>query len=156
MEKITSVTTIRKIDPDDYSFVFSSWLRSYRQAFPVRNMPSQLYYDKQKQIIEYILSRADIHIACNVEDHGQIFGWVCFESRPIHTIHFVYTKQPYRQMGIANALLITAFDCKPHEASVTQATHETKFYRYLMGNFQMILNPYYLWEIYANAKLNEN
>ena len=89
-------------------------------------------------------------------DHAQIFGWVCYETAPSHTIHYVYTKHPYREMGVANSLLINAYDAKISEFGVTQVTHETKMLKFLQTNFEMLYNPFFLWEIYANVKAGEN
>ena len=143
---------------DDEAFIHSSWLRSFRASFGMRATPSKLYYAHQKQMIGYILSRptTSVVIACNAEDHAQRFGWVCYETAPSHTIHYVYTKHPYREMGVANSLLINAYDAKLSQFGVTQATHETKMLKFLQTNFEMLYNPFFLWEIYANVKAREN
>jgi|TARA_R110000868_G_scaffold43972_8_gene147503 GNAT superfamily N-acetyltransferase len=155
-EKLAEVMITRPVDNDDLSFIFSSWMRSFKQSYTVRPVPSKIYHDNQKQIIEYIIARSEIIIACNAEDPAHIFGWACYEIEPIHTLHYVYVKQPYRSMGIASALLIQSYNAKRSASAPTQATHSTKGYTFLQTSFDMIYNPFYLWEIYASAKINEN
>lgn len=155
-KNLGKMMTLRPMDEEDRSFIFSSWIRSYRSSQAMAFVPNAVYYDKQKQLIEYILSRSIVSVAVNYNDDSQIFGWVCFEQEPIHTIHYCYVKQPYRNMGIANVLLVHAFNYKNSSYAITQATHANKNFAHLSNVFEMIFNPFQIWEIWHEGKTKEN
>lgn len=101
---------VRQATPDDVSFVFSSWLKSFRDAATVRGVPSSLYYPAQHAVIETLLQRpcCTALVACDPKDQSQIYGYVVAEYVTDGLIiHFTYTKFNMRNLGIAKALVST-------------------------------------------------
>jgi hypothetical protein len=101
---------VRQATPDDVSFVFSSWLKSFRDAATVKGVPSGLYYPAQHAVIEGILQRqcCTALVACDPQDPSQIYGYVVAEYVGEGlVIHFTYTKFNMRNLGIAKALVTT-------------------------------------------------
>lgn len=92
----------RPATSEDTGFVFSSWLKSYRNAPQSRLMLNNIYFQNQHDIIEDILKKSVVMIAVNEQDPSQIFGYIVYEKPSM--LHYVYVKYTYRKMGIARLL----------------------------------------------------
>src|SRR6185312_7699789 len=94
-------------------FIFSSWLRGYRQnSLFAKNIPGQIFYKNHHDVVEYLLSNsAQCIIAHTVEDLSLdmpevLVGFFCFENESQCSIgHFIYTKETFRRMGIARKMI---------------------------------------------------
>lgn len=98
----------RPAEKPDLAFIFSSWLKSFRESEFAKGIPTSLYYREHHRLIERLLERAQVLVACNPESPSQIYGWICFERSRARVIHYVYVKQPFRELGIAKRLLEAA------------------------------------------------
>jgi GNAT superfamily N-acetyltransferase len=98
---------LRTIDLDsDLSFIYSSWLKSFKGSRFAKPIDADKYYAAQHDLVEAALKRSKVVVACNHEDQSQIYGWVCVEPHCQYPIvHYVYVKHPYRSLGIGKALL---------------------------------------------------
>lgn len=101
----------RQLDPTDESFVYNSFLKSFRDSPMVRGVPNTIYFVKQHEIIEKYLANPDAQniVACNPEDPSQIYGYILGQTisaipKDAAALHWVYVKQPFRNWGIARAL----------------------------------------------------
>lgn len=99
-------------------------------------------------MLEGLFKKAEVTIACNAQDVSQIYGYICHETVEEHlVVHFAYTKETYRRLGIA-AMLAEAVGFK-REAPVF-FTHRTNSAEGLEKKFAMIYNPflaYYGYEV---------
>lgn len=147
MEPKNSVPfTIRAATMDDVSFIFNSWLKSYRDAPAVRSVPNTIYYAEHHATIEKIFASAGLVllIACAVEEPSQIFGYAVGERKvDCLAIHWIYCKFPFRKFGIGksleSALLATNVDGHP-----VQFSHQPKGGEGLLKDRKYIFNPYLL------------
>jgi hypothetical protein len=100
---------LRKHEPGDIDFIYSSWLQSYRDGNEgMSDLPMSQYYGLARHWIDLMLKSRphQISIACNEEYPEQIFGYLVREKSPTaHIIHYAYVKQIYRRLGILNALM---------------------------------------------------
>jgi len=106
----------RKAQPDDVSFVFDSWLRSWRTCPAAGTIRNDMYFPVQRATIEGLIGRgAEIEIACLAADESKILGWVCSEltTRNETIIHFLYVKDPYLSFGIGPTLVSRCSGTKP-------------------------------------------
>jgi hypothetical protein len=56
-----------------------------------------------------LLKRSRVLVASNPKDNNQIYGYLCFESlQDTTTVHFAYTKEAFRKMGILQLLVTEA------------------------------------------------
>ena len=99
--------TVRPPTADDKNFIFSSWLKSYRHSAFAKPQCNAVYYDNYKLIIERLLKKSYILVACSVEDPSQIYGYVVFEKHEAAPLcmHYVYTKHLFRKFGVAKRLI---------------------------------------------------
>lgn len=151
--KITYVPThIRQGTIDDASFIYSSWLRSYRDHSSYADfIPKEIYYKCQARVIENLLKNCGVSIACNPEDNEQIFGYVVYSPSNIGVsiIHYIYVKHPYRRLGIATTLkeYVKHETCHDNALPLV-ATHETGMLKTTFAEkWNIIFNPYLLGAI---------
>lgn len=90
----------------DLSFVYSSWLRSYRASREGQQIThDQRYYAMQHCLVEHLIGRGTVLVARPGDWDEGIVGWVCGEpTTEARIVHYVYVKKPYRKHGLARAL----------------------------------------------------
>ena len=100
---------IREYRDDDEAFIYNSWLKSFRGAHFSGVLPSDLYYEAYRTLIDRILfdDRTSIAVCHNIENENQIFGYAVAadlgEHQPV--LHYIYVKDPFRRAGIMKELV---------------------------------------------------
>lgn len=98
--------SLRPATQNDVPFIFSAWLKSYRNNPWVKNAPNAVYYKYHHELVEKMLSRSATIIAHPDDDPEQILGFAVFEERGgLVVCHYVYVKQPFRRQNIASEIL---------------------------------------------------
>ncbi len=111
----------RLATPDDISFIYATWLRSYRNDSPAtKYIGTELFYKQHEKLLDNLLgaSTTKVIIACDTQDHELIFGYMAFEPG---ILHFIYVKKPFRHMGIMHQLL----ESQSIDLATCQASHIT-------------------------------
>lgn len=124
--------------PTDEGFVYSSWLKSYRDAPAMSGISNTIYYANVHGIIENVLKTAKVIVACNDEDPQLIYGYIVYEPG---TVFYGYTKHSFRGLGIAKSLEKAALGESP---GATVYTCKTRVSDSLMKS-----RPYYLYEPFS-------
>ena len=97
--------SIRSANEDDHGFILNSWLKSYYDTAEISpRISREIFFKNEGKIIENLLRTELVKIICNPFDETHIYGYACFNDTPC-TLHYVYIKQPFRKMGLANSLL---------------------------------------------------
>lgn len=133
---------LRASDPSDVPFIYSSWLKSYRDAPAVAGIPNGIYYAGQHALIERLLERSTVVVACSSDDPQQIMGYGVGEILAPSTavLHWLYVKHTFRGFGIAKALEGTLV----HKAATVFYTHRVKSCDRLMRSRSHVFNPFAL------------
>lgn len=134
---------VRDLEPDDVAFVTHSWLKSYRESPWARRMRNKTYFDEHHPIVTRMLVESTTLVACMRDARSQIAGYLCGE-RPVNgrgKLHYVYTKGPFRQFGVARTLLDALGVRKGDSVSVT---HWTPNLEWLFPKGYADFNPYHL------------
>lgn len=131
---------IRKASEADVNFIFSSWLKSYRQSQACRNVANTVYYTEHHKVIERLLQSCDVYVACSDTDVADIYGFSCGEVvGGIFVLHYIYVKHAFRQMGLGTQLL----QVFQHNAdSAAMYTHHTRPADDLAPRYRFVYNPY--------------
>ena len=110
---------LRPLRDEDLALVYSSWLHDHERSamtlfadpnnerYVSVGCPRDAYFAAQKRLIAGILARPNVRVlvACDAEDHDQVFGWACWETvQGVPVVHYVFTKRPFRRMGVARRL----------------------------------------------------
>lgn len=102
----TEHVRLRAASEEDINFIFSSWLKSYRQSDATKPFSDEIYFEGQRKLITQILMHSKAIMAVSVDDPSHIYGWVCFEPHsPFPVLHYVYVKHVYRTFGVGRMLL---------------------------------------------------
>jgi hypothetical protein len=103
---LKSQVLIRDATSTDISFLFNSWLKSYKASAFAKHITGPVYFDLHHKVIEKLLTRCKVRIACNPTDNNQIYSYAVYEVRDsVCVLHYAYTKEPFRQMGMLGLLL---------------------------------------------------
>jgi len=133
--------SIRPATEDDLKFVRASWFESFRRGGFAPQVAFPTYRAGQDGIIERCLARGRTYVAFATEVPDEVVSWVCVEGG---TLHFVYTKQVYRRLGTAIALVTHAFNAV--KARPVEHSHDTKAGRSFAAKIGTKLNPYLLFQ----------
>jgi hypothetical protein len=88
--------------PADLPFIASTWLRHYRRrCAAAAATPEQTYLVEQRALIQTLLARSAVTVACDGEDPTLILGYVVSSDR---AIHWLQVKAVFRGHGVARLL----------------------------------------------------
>lgn len=137
----------RRLALDDWAFVYSSWMRSYRAAaFAISN---PVYYHHQRALIAQLLQRGLCLLVHNPEDAAQLLGFAAAEAvGGVCVLHYLYVKHPFRRLGVARALCLEAAR-QLHTAGGYQHTHRTAAGKHLADTLPSTFNPYLTGGLHA-------
>jgi len=141
MKNLQNQVKTRLMAPADEGFVYSSWLKSYRNSPMASNLNNDVYYDNHKKIVQNTLENAVTMILCASDDEDHILGFICFEATNLNIIHYIYIKYSYRKMGLTKFLLDTLSDISD---STTIITHFNNNLKSKSNELGLIYNPYIL------------
>lgn len=107
--------SVRPYKASDLSFVFDSWLNSWRANKYAGTIPNHLYFETQRALVEGLLQRgAGVHIVSPDDDPNHILGWACFEQKgEAAVLHYLYVKDPYLKWPVEALLLDSLPGNKP-------------------------------------------
>ena len=141
MEKNNSIR-LRPLVEEDRSFIFSSWLKSYRFSHFGEKITNTIYFEEHHKIVERLLDNSKVLIACNESDPSQLYGYIVVEEEGgILVVHFLYVKHTFRNVGIGKTLL-DAVGHSTDKASVY--THHTRMADKLSSKYNFVYHPYLL------------
>lgn len=124
---------LRAADSGDLSLIFSSWLRTFARSFEVADIAPKVYYARKHTQIERLIARGAVLVACNPDDHVQVYGWACTEGG---AVHYVCVKPTYQRLGVARRLVA------PYVDSNALYTHRTAICRALPIPKQWVYDPF--------------
>jgi len=134
------IIRIRPAIEEDIPFIFSTWLKSFRDSFFAQNISTTIYYAEHHKVVERLLKSCSVFVACSDKDISQLYGYICAEEiDSILVVHYVYVKHSFRWLGIGRQLL----NAVHHNATnVSIYTHNTKVSRGLANKFNFVHSPY--------------
>ena len=107
LDSPNSPVLVRRADADDAAFVFSYWLRDhYEHSAFASGIAKSTYMKLHHVLLERIIARSCIWVACDASAPSVLFGFICTEGS---TLHYLFTKRRFRRMGIGGLLLRAAF-----------------------------------------------
>jgi len=142
--------TVRNYQDGDESLIYASWIKtawSYElqrakacKSIGPSLMNKDLFCQEQHALIERLLKRCKILIACNQQFEDQIYGYIVYEViDKTLVLHFIYIRFDFRQFGIASKLLSLANNIKTDDRVYTQPTPAWK---HLVSKWGVVFNPF--------------
>lgn len=136
---------IRPVQGDDIPFIYSSWLRSYRNDSLVgSSVKKSIFFDNYQRVLDQILSKntTKTFVVCKPDQPSVIFGYAVTEPSTA-TLHYVFVKEAFRGFGLTKALLAEAFPTQ--SVSAVSITHKTKTAARFCAKFTY--NPFSLYQL---------
>jgi hypothetical protein len=130
---------IRNAEENDLPFIYSSWTQSYRYGSPLgKSCHNKIFFPNFARVIDWILMRDQIkvRVACYPEDRSIIFGYLVHEP---HILHYAFTKEHFRQKGIAKSLYNHAGPLEFNSFKTFDSVHALKTHS------ELIFNPFILF-----------
>lgn len=102
--------------PFDRNYIRSSWLTSHASSALARTLGRRAYFTGHHALIDDLLERTTVRIACSVTHHATIVGWACVEETAagVVAVHYVYVGEDFRRRGVARRLLDGVGDRVPY------------------------------------------
>jgi len=133
---------IRPAMGDDVSFIYATWLDSYRNDSNIGlSVKKSVFFDNYRLVLDHILSKntTKVLVAVKNDDPSVIFGYMVGEPDQ-SILHYVFVKGAFHGFGIATALFNEMFD----GSGAVVITHRTKTAQDLCEEFTY--NPFLLYE----------
>lgn len=127
----------------DLPFIRNSWLRNYHEHGPFNHVPNDVFFANAGHwgVVDRCLRSPSAVLVAHPEgDDRTILGWACAAPG---VLHYVYTKAPFRRLGIARGLL--AGMAALLQADLATCTHWTPVIReWAARGRAYAFNPYLL------------
>ena len=136
----------------DIPFIYSTWLKSYRNSDIAKNLSNDTYYHHHRNIVNEILTKDNVAITviCDETDHDQIYGYVVAEILAgSFIIHYVYVKYNFRKLKLLSQLYAEKLHAEGYlpQDRVTFVTHLPRNYQTLKSLYNIEYNPYLLQDL---------
>lgn len=133
---------IRDADESDISFIFNSWLKSFRNGSLCRHVDNTVYFTEHHKLIERLLKTCKVRIATSQDDAANILGYMVHEKVDgIFVLHYAYTKHTFRCLGVMKQLIL---DSGQDLNTAGVHTHMTEIFNRLALKYNLIYHPYIL------------
>lgn len=136
MSESNKLYEVRDYKPEDKSFIMATFLRGlYYGDSWFSIIPKDIFMANYKLIVEALLAKHQVKVACLCEDKDVILGYSIL-SKDFTTIHWCFVKSAFRKQGISKALL---------PKYPTTVTHLTVLGKALLPKFKdCLFNPFAL------------
>lgn len=129
---------IRPITQEDLPYIYSSWVFS-----SVKEKKKRIQNDKEKigrlsylfdeawmsaathSLASELIDQSEVYVACDPQHQDEIYGYVVAEPSK-RILHWIYTKEPFRQAYVATRLLSHVFGGFDQQIYVTTSTYALK------------------------------
>lgn len=117
---------IRPAHAADVPFILDSWLNSFRHAYHTRGMDGPVYFQEQRRVVETLLRRCSVLVACDSGEPSSVWGYAVGEEIDSYlVVHFVYVRAGFQDHGIGTDLMKAFLAASPHTVALVY-THQTK------------------------------
>lgn len=136
MSQFSGLYHIRDKKAEDDNFILSTFLRGlYYGDSWFSLIPKDLFMSEYKRVVETLVARGNIKVACLPDDPDTIIGYSIL-SQDFQTVHWAYVKKNWRKNGVAKSLL------PQHPTAVSHLTEVGK--QLLPKLHNPIFNPFKL------------
>lgn len=136
--------TIRAAVPEDISFIYATWLNSYRyDGLASKGIRNCIFYPAYNKVIDGILKRPDckVLVAHVRGEPNVVLGYMVSEPG---TIHYTFCKEAFRGFGIISALFRESFGDNLIDIICTAKTRGSS--DIFNTNPKLVYNPFTLFQ----------
>lgn len=132
---------VRPAKPSDIAFIYATWLNSYHYDSWTRSTQKNVFMNNYKLVIDQLLEKAEVLIACTDIDEDVILGYLVYEP---NILHYCFVKEAFRAFGIATDLVKHSGEVNPI------ITHRTKMILPMIKD-RYVFNPFKLYKGVPNG-----
>ncbi len=115
----TDLIVTRDSTPSDLNFILATFLRAlYYGDTWFKEIPKDIFMKNYHQVIETLLSRSLVKVACLKEDPEVIVGYAIFSKANPNVLHFTFVKSVWRNIGVMKSLVPQSTNCVTHLTKV--------------------------------------
>jgi hypothetical protein len=132
---------VRQYNPQvDVNFITTTMNKSLRDIKMFFGVHNTTYYSCMNQMILEMLERCECMILSNPDSPEMIYGFMLYEKiDDVFVLHFIYTKQTFRRMGLVNFMLgKVKYDSKAHNCY----TFHTRNMDWFKKRYNLYYNPF--------------
>lgn len=128
---------VRPATFDDVPFVMDSWLRSFGKGrtWVFRGVDGARFYDNHRKIVEELVARSFVLVACLAEVPDALLGWACAEK---DCLHYMYVKNKYRRKGVATEMLKSV---RHFMNGIDRCSHQTGQWKRFTPGQKLLFSP---------------
>ena len=127
---------LRAGTPGDIPFILKSWLSSFRHSYHVRGIEGPVYFAEHRRIVEALIPRCGVLVACDRQDPTMIYAFLVSEViDKALVVHWVYVRSTFQDFGIGTKLIAEVLKHEPDLVAIIY-THQTKAGRKWAGKMQ--------------------
>jgi hypothetical protein len=147
-----SQISIRPANPHDVNFIYSTWINSYQFGSTLgRSMRKSLFQPAYRKVIDYILAGQNtmVWVAESAVHPDTILAYlVCSSFNSLPVIHYAFTKEPFRKLGLQWRLYNQAFPSLLDwwVGPAITYTHQTSLMKDWCKYHQLTYNPLMLYK----------
>lgn len=131
---------IREPKKTDLNFIMNSFLRSIKRESSLgRATLAQIYFPNMQKVLDRILARSSVLIACSEEIEDCILGYLIFEKE---LIHYCYVVPGCQEQGIAKDLVKQGLGVLPQYIFTINTDYSKKIAK---THKHLIYNPFPLF-----------
>jgi GNAT superfamily N-acetyltransferase len=144
----TQTWTIRPALPDELNLLYATWSNSFRGDSSVgKSCTTTIFFAEYFKVIDHILEKptTKVIVACFPDTPNVVLGYMVYEPG---TLHYCFTKEIYRNAGIAKSLFEHAFDHFRTQGGPIYHSHQTFTAMPIIQKYQRFLthDPFRLYE----------
>lgn len=155
---------LRPVRSDDVALITNSWLTSYRDSCHVWGVPDRSYYWCEHKVLEHLIPRSAVVVACLEEDPNVILGWIAYEMAEdgVMVLHYLYVKKHFRGMNIAKRLFQEVWKIEEEPGAVvftSRTKHSWSIYTNKLKEMDSpiwVYNPYLRYDQFNSWALDAN
>jgi hypothetical protein len=124
--------------PTDLNFITSTFAKSIKSDSSLgRSCLSTVFFSEFPKVIDHILSKSNILIACDNDQEDAILGYIIHEP---NIIHYAYVKSALRNLGIFKRMINIVIEDKKN----MYFSFNTKSSKAISNKLpQLIFNPFF-------------
>jgi hypothetical protein len=105
MIKKSDIIMSRNFIDSDFNFIIATWIQGlYHGNDFFQMIDKDIYFVEYHKVLEKLIPSCLFKIACLKDEPTAILSYAAF-SKKKNTLHWVYTKESWRQIGVAKAII---------------------------------------------------
>jgi len=135
MNELESLVFVRKANDSDAPFIYASFLKGLYYDNEFYNMiPKADFMENYKRVVESLLFKCQVNIACLKEDPSVIVGYSITTG---NTLHWLYVKKSWRKQGVAKLLVPVLPNFFSHFTNLGLILRKTKYPELTFNPFKL-------------------